>query len=87
LYADIFLKKQAAVGTLGTLVFSYSLDGGTLINTNVDMMNGVGTILKKRIPIIRIGRTIKIKIDNAELGVTFEIYQISVTYEMTDAMR
>jgi hypothetical protein len=53
----------------------------------VDMMNGVGTILKKRVPIMRIGRSIRVKVLNAELGVTFEVYQINVAYEPTDAMR
>ena len=87
LYADIFLKKQAAVATLGTLVFSYSIDGATFITANVDMMSGVGTILKKRVPIMRIGRSIRVKVLNAELGVTFEVYQVNISYEQTDAMR
>lgn len=87
LYADIFLKKQTAVATLGTLVFSYSIDGATFITANVDMMNGVGTILKKRVPIMRIGRAIRVKVLNAELGVTYEVYTINVAYEPTDAMR
>src|SRR3990167_9146686 len=87
LYADIYLKKQAAVATLGTLVFKYSIDGATFISANVDMMSGVGTILKKRVPIMRIGRAIRVQPYNAELGVTFEVYQINVIYEPTDAMR
>lgn len=87
LYADIYLKKQAAVATLGTLVFSYSLDGAAFITANVDMINGVGTILKKRVPIMRIGRSIRVKVLNAELGVTFEVYQINISYEPTSAMR
>jgi hypothetical protein len=87
MYADIFLKKQAAVATLGTLILSISIDGGTFIDFNIDMMNGVGTILKKRIPIMRIGRSIRVKVYNAELGVTYEVYQISVVYEPTTAMR
>lgn len=87
LYADIFLKKQTAVAGLGTLVFSVSIDGATFINFNVDMMNGTGTILKKRIPIQRMGRSIRVKVDNNEKGVTFEIYQIGIVYEPTDAVR
>ena len=87
LYADIFLKKQAAVADLGTLVFSISVDGATFINFNVDMMTGVGAILKKRIPIMRIGRSIRVKVYNNELGVTFEVYQINISYENTEALR
>ena len=87
MYADIFLKKQAAVATLGTLVFSLSVDGAAFVDFNVDMMSGVGTILKKRVPILRIGRSIRAKVLNAELGVTFEVYQISIVYEPTTAMR
>ena len=86
-YADIALKKQTAVGGLGTLVFSVSIDGAAYINFNVDMMNGVGAILRKRIPLYRMGRSIKVKVQNAELGVTFEIYQISVSYQPTSATR
>lgn len=87
LYADVFLKKQTAVATLGTLVFSVSIDGATFIDFNIDMMNGVGVMLKKRVPIMRIGRSIRVKVYNAELGVTYEIYQINIGYEQTDAMR
>lgn len=87
LYAEIFLKKQTAVGGLGTLVFSFSVDGATFVDKNVDMLAGVGTILKRRIPIQRIGRSIRVKVDNNELGVTFEIYQINIAYDPTDAVR
>ena len=87
LYAEVYFKKQAAVATLGTLVVSVSIDGATFIDFNVDMTTGVGTILKKRIPIHRIGRAIRVKFSNAELGVTFEIYQVNVVYELTPAMR
>ena len=87
LYADIFLKKQTAVAGLGTLVFSVSIDGATFIDFNADMMNGVGTILKKRVPIMRMGRSIRVKVYNAELGVTFEVYQINISYDPTEAMR
>ena len=87
LYADIFLKKQTAVAGLGTLVFSVSIDGATFIDFNVDMMTGVGTILKKRVPIMRMGRSIRVKVYNAELGVTFEIYEIQVSYNLTEAIR
>mgnify|MGYP001606638744 CR=1 FL=1 len=64
-----------------------SVDGATFIDFNVDMMTGVGTILKKRVPIMRMGRSIRVKVYNAELGVTFEVYQINVNYEPTEAMR
>jgi len=87
LYADIFLKKQTAVAGLGTLVFSVSIDGATFIDFNVDMMNGVGTILKKRVPIMRMGRSIRVKVYNAELGVGFEVYEMRIAYEPTEAMR
>jgi len=87
LYADIFLKKQTAVAGLGTLVMSVSIDGATFIDFNVDMMNGSGAILKKRIPIMRIGRSIRVKVYNAELGVGFEIYQIDVYHNPTEALR
>lgn len=87
LYADIFLKKQTAVGGLGTLTFSFSIDGATFVDKSVDMTTGTGTILKKRIPIQRIGRSIRVKVDNNELGVTFEIYQINIVYDPTDAVR
>ena len=87
LYADVSLKKQAAVGGLGTLTMSVSIDGATFINFSVDMMNGVGTILKKRIPIYRMGRSIRVKFYNNELGVSFEVYQVNVVYEPTGAVR
>ena len=87
LYAEIFLKKQTAVEGLGTLVVSVSIDGATFIDFNVDMMNGVGAILKKRIPIMRIGRSIRVKVYNEELGVTFEVYQVNISYSPTDVMR
>lgn len=86
-YADIFLKKQTAVAGLGTLILSVSIDGATFIDFNIDMTSGVGTVLKKRIPIGRIGRSIRVKVYNAQLGVTFEVYQIVITHEPTDAMR
>ena len=86
-YAEIYLKKQTAVGGLGTLTLSFSIDGATYVDKSVDMMNGTGTILKKRIPIERIGRSIKFKVANNEVGVTFEIYNISMVYEPTGATR
>ena len=87
LYADIFFKKQTAAGGLGTLIVSFSIDGAAFVNFNVDMTTGVGNILKKRIPIMRIGRSIRIKVYNAELGVTFEVYEIKISYNLTEAMR
>lgn len=86
-YVDIYLKKQTAVGGLGTLTLSFSIDGATYVDKSVTMMAGSGEVLKKRVPVERIGRSIKFKVANSEAGVTFEVYQIMLIYEPTNATR
>ena len=87
-YIDVYVKKQTATtGGRGSITFSFSIDGATNIDKTITMLAGTGTILKKRVPVERIGRSINFKIYNFEQGVTFEIYQISLTYELCDATR
>lgn len=82
-YAEVHLKKQSS----GTLTFSVSTDGGTDVSKSVPMSTGTGAILKKRVPIQKIGRSIKFSVSNAEAGVNFEIYGITLVYEPTGATR
>lgn len=82
-YVDIYFKKQSA----GSLTVSASIDGGTYIDFTVDMTTGSGTILKKRVPLLRIGRAIRFKVANSADNVGFEVVQINCVYEPTSATR
>ena len=79
----VYMKKQTA----GNLTFSVSLDRATFIDFTCDMTTGVGTVIKKRIPIGRTAKAIRVKVANNTAAQTFEIYKIEIVHEASEGVR
>lgn len=81
--AEVTMKKQSA----GNLTFSVSIDRATFIDFTCAMNAGTGTVIRKKIPIGRVGKSIRFKVANSTASQPFEIYEIRCTYENSDAER
>lgn len=82
-YAKVTMKKQSA----GNLTFSFSIDRRTYVDKTVDMTTGAGTVIRKIIPISRIGKAIRLKVANSTINQTFEIYSIELFFDPGDGLR
>ena len=81
--AAVTMKKQSA----GNLTFSFSVDRATFVDKTCDMTAGVGTVIRKIVPISRVGKAIRFRVANNTAAQTFEIYSIEFTYEDSDGRR
>ena len=81
--AEVLMKKQSA----GNLTFSFSVDQRTLVDKTCDMSAGAGNIIRKTIPIGRVGKSLQLKVLNATLAQGFEIYRIEILYQPSEARR
>lgn len=82
-YAVIDLKKQSA----GNLIFGFSIDRRTYVTANLDMTSGAGTIVRRMVPIDRVGKAIRFQLSNNTLAQTFEVHRIELFVEPSEASR
>lgn len=82
-YLDVTLKLQSA----GNLSVGLSVDRRAYVTLTADMSTGAGTVIRRRIPINRIGKALRIKLSNATAGQTFEVYSLELYTNPSEAIR
>ena len=82
--AVVYMVKQAA----GSLTFRVSIDQASYISFTLSMTAGVATdIIQKRVPIGRMGKTIRLDFTHATAAETYSVKRIDLIYEPTEAVR
>lgn len=81
--AEVLMKKQSA----GNLTFSFSVDQRTLVDKTCDMTAGAGNVIRKTVPIGRVGKSLQLKVLNSTIAQGFEIYRIEILYQPSEARR
>src|SRR3990167_3989158 len=81
--AWVTMKKQSA----GNLTVAFSIDRASAISFTCDMTAGTGTVIRRSVPIGRVGKAFRVTVSNSTDSQTFEVYQIEVEYEKSEAER
>lgn len=80
------IKKQST----GTLTLGFSIDRNSEVTQSVAMTGGSaasGGVIRRRIPIARIGKAIRVSIRNNTATDSVEVYRIEVTFNKAEGYR
>lgn len=80
------IKKQSS----GSVTLGFSIDRNTEVTQSVAMTGGsaaAGGVIRRRIPIARVGKSIRVSVADNTATNSVEVYKIEVNFERSEAMR